>query len=84
VGVLTSPIIPGLNDVEIPKLSKLRPGRGAQFAGYGLVQSPLRPQGAVCRVVEATFPDRAGKILNRIREMRGGKLTTRASATDAW
>lgn len=74
VGVLTSPIIPGLNDAEIPQLIGAAVDAGAQFAGYGLVHLPYGLKDLFAGWVEATFPDRAGKILNRIRELRGGKL----------
>ncbi len=73
VGVLTSPIIPGLNDIEIPKLVQAARA-GAQFAGYGLVHLPYGLKELFADWVGATFPERAEKILNRIREMRGGRL----------
>ncbi len=74
VGVLTSPIIPGLNDVEIPNLVGAAAEAGAQFAGYGLVHLPYGLKELFAGWTKATFPERADKILNRIREMRGGKL----------
>ncbi len=74
VGVLTSPIIPGLNDVEIPNLVGAASEAGAQFAGYGLVHLPYGLKELFADWTKATFPERADKILNRIREMRGGKL----------
>lgn len=74
VGVLTSPIIPGLNDVEIPKLVAAAAEAGAQFAGYGLVHLPHGLKELFAGWVAAAFPERAEKILNRIREMRGGEL----------
>lgn len=74
VGILTSPIIPGLNDVEIPKLVVAAAEAGAQFAGYGLVHLPYGLKELFAGWLGATFPDRAEKVLNRIRSMRGGKL----------
>lgn len=74
VGVLTSPIIPGLNDVEVPNLVAAASEAGAQFAGYGLVHLPYGLKELFADWTKATFPERANKILNRIREMRGGKL----------
>ncbi len=74
VGVLTSPIIPGLNDHEIPKLVAAAAEAGAQFAGYGVVHLPYGVKDLFADWVETTFPERAGKILNRIRAMRGGGL----------
>ena len=74
VGVLTSPIIPGLNDAEIPDLVSAAAEAGAQFAGYGVVHLPYGLKEMFAEWTRATFPERADKILNRIREMRGGKL----------
>lgn len=74
VGVLTSPIIPGLNDAEIPDLVGAAAEAGAQFAGYGLVHLPHGLKDMFADWVNVTFPERADKILNRLREMRGGKL----------
>ena len=74
VGVLTSPIIPGLNDHEIPRLVAAAADAGAQFAGYGMVHLPYGVKDLFADWVEATFPERSSKVLGRIREMRGGKL----------
>lgn len=74
VGVLTSPIIPGLNDHEIPRLVAAAAEAGAQFAGYGMVHLPYGVKDLFADWVKATFPERADRVLNRIREMRGGKL----------
>ena len=74
VGVLTSPTIPHLNDVEIPKLVQAAAQAGARFAGYGLVHLPYGLKELFADWVGATFPERAEKVLNRIREMRGGRL----------
>ncbi|MGB3682159.1 MAG: PA0069 family radical SAM protein [Rubrobacteraceae bacterium] len=74
VGVLTAPIIPGLNDHELPNLLQAAADAGAGFAGY----TPVRLPHAVASIfedwLERHFPDRKDKVLNRIREMRGGKL----------
>lgn len=74
VGVLTSPIIPGLNDHEIPKLVAAAAEAGAGFVGYGLVHLPYGVKDLFAAWVETTFPERSSKILNRLRDMRGGKL----------
>ena len=74
VGVLTSPIIPGLNDAEIPSLVEAAAEAGAQFAGYGVVHLPYGLKELFADWVTATFPERADKILNRLRELRGGRL----------
>ena len=74
VGVLTAPIIPGLNDHEIPALLEAAAEAGATVASY----VPLRLPFAVAPLFESWlgehFPGRKGKVLNKIREMRGGRL----------
>lgn len=47
---------------------------GAQFAGYSVVHLPYGVKDLFADWLEQTFPERSGKILNRIREMRGGGL----------
>ena len=74
VGVMTAPVIPGLNDHELPNLLSSAAEAGAAFAGY----VPVRLPGAVAPLfedwLERHFPDRKGKVLGHIRSMRGGKL----------
>ncbi len=74
VGVMTAPVIPGLNDHELPNLLAAAAQAGATFAGY----VPVRLPGAVAPLFEdwlgRHFPDRKDKVLNRIRSMRDGKL----------
>lgn len=73
-GIMTAPIIPGLNSYEIPKLIEEAAKRGALGAGYTIV----RLNGAIGQIftdwVHKTFPDRAEKILNLIKSCHGGKL----------
>ncbi len=74
VGVNVAPIIPGLNDQDIPSILKAARQAGATSAGYVLLRLP----GSVKEVFEerlrATLPDRADRVLHRIRETRGGAL----------
>lgn len=74
VGVMTAPVIPGLNDHELPALISAAADAGAQFAAYTLVRLP----GAVGPLFEdwlaRNFPDRKEKVLNRIRSVRSGQL----------
>lgn len=74
VGVLTAPIIPGLTDEEIPDLIHASVSAGAKFAGYNIVHLPYGAKDIFAAWITQHFPERADKVLNRIREMRGGKL----------
>ena len=74
VGVMTAPIIPAINDHELPKLIAAAAEAGAKFAGKVVLRLPH----AVAPLFEAWltrhFPDRKEKVLNQIRALRGGQL----------
>ncbi|MFN8607356.1 MAG: PA0069 family radical SAM protein [Vulcanimicrobiota bacterium] len=74
VTVMASPMIPGLNEHELPQILQAAARAGANSGGY----IPIRLPGAVLTVfidwLEANFPQRKDKILNKIRELRGGQL----------
>lgn len=74
VHVNLAPIIPGLNEHEIPQLVQAAADHGATSVGMQLVRLP----GAVTEVfsawLENKFPDRHAKIISRIQAMRDGKL----------
>ncbi|MFM2152060.1 MAG: hypothetical protein RL199_495 [Pseudomonadota bacterium] len=74
VGVNVAPVIPGLNDEELPAVLEAARRAGATRAGWVLLRLP----GAVAPVFEerlrAAFPDRADRVMHRIRETRGGEL----------
>ncbi|AUD01342.1 PA0069 family radical SAM protein [Spirosoma pollinicola] len=75
VGIMTAPIIPSLNDHEIPKLVEQAAGQGACWAAYTVV----RLNGALGPLftdwLKKAFPDRADRILNQIADCHGGQLT---------
>ncbi len=74
VGVMTAPIIPGLNDHEIQPILEAAAEQGAKWAGYVPVRLPLAVAPLFEEWLGQHFPDRKNKILNRIRSMREGKL----------
>lgn len=74
VGVMTAPMIPGLNDSELPQLLTAARECGAMAAGYTLVRLPLSVAPVFEEWLHRTQPDRAAKILGRIRETRDGAL----------
>ena len=73
-GVLVAPVIPGLTDHELPSIITAAARSGARFAGY----VPLRLPHAVAPLFEQWLaqyaPERKEKVLNRIRQIRGGRL----------
>ncbi len=74
VVVHAAPLIPGLTDADLIPILEAARQAGAVAAMMMLVRLP----GAVAEVftsrIEREFPQRAPKILSRIREMRGGNL----------
>jgi DNA repair photolyase len=74
VGVNVAPVVPGLNDHEIPRILESAANAGARFAFYTLIRLPLTVAPIFTDWLRTHFPSSAEKILNRIRSMRGGKL----------
>jgi DNA repair photolyase len=73
-GVLAAPMIPGLNDHELPNIITEAVKRGARFAGYVPLRLPYGVKDIFEKWVEQHFPERKEKILNQIRAIRHGKL----------
>lgn len=74
VGVNLAPVIPGLTDEEIPAILEAAREAGAQWAGYILLRLPHGVSDLFEDWLEAWYPDRKDRVLNRLREMHGGKL----------
>jgi DNA repair photolyase len=74
VGMMTAPVIPGLNDHELPNLISAAAEAGADFAAYTPVRLPYAVRPLFEDWLARHFPERKEKVLNCIRSMRGGKL----------
>lgn len=74
VGVNIAPVIPGLNDHEIPAILKAARAAGASSAGYTLLRLPYALKDLFEQWLEHHRPLAKDKILHRIREVRGGEL----------
>ena len=74
VGVMTAPVIPGLNDHELPNLLFAAAEAGAIFAAYVPVRLPYAVRPLFEDWLERHYPERKEKVLGRIRSMRGGEL----------
>lgn len=75
VGVLVAPIIPGLNDHEIPAVLAAAKEAGAQCAGYVMLRLPYAVKELFEQWLEQHYPERKAKVLGLIRDLRGGKLS---------
>jgi DNA repair photolyase len=74
VGVVTAPIIPGLNDKEIPALLKSARAAGASSAAYTVLRLPYGVKDVFADWLRLNYPEKLERILDSVREMRGGKL----------
>jgi DNA repair photolyase len=74
VRVLVAPVIPGLNDHEIPAILSAARASGAQDAGYVLLRLPYGVKEIFSDWLATHLPGSQDKILDRIRATRGGAL----------
>jgi DNA repair photolyase len=74
VGVLVAPVIPALNDHEIPAVLAAAKSAGASWAGTEILRLPLTVAPVFEKWVDQSFPEKKDKIFGRIRAIRGGKL----------
>ena len=78
VGVNIAPLIPGLNDEEIPSILKEASEHGASYAAYILLRLPFSVKDLFVDWMRREYPERAHKVVNKIKEIRGGKLNESA------
>ncbi len=72
--VNVAPVVPAITDHEIPRILEAAAAAGARSASYVLLRLPGPVAGLFESWLEEHFPDRKDKVLNRVREMRGGQL----------
>lgn len=74
VSVSVAPVVPGLTDHEIPAILEAAAAAGARSASYIVLRLPGAVAGLFDDWLREHYPDRRDKVLNRVREMRGGRL----------
>jgi DNA repair photolyase len=74
VGVNVAPVVPGLTDHELPSILEASADAGASFASYILLRLPHGVKDIFSTWLGQHFPDQKDKVLNRVRDMRAGKL----------
>lgn len=74
VGVMVAPIIPGLNDTEIPAILKAAAKAGAWGAHYTMLRLPYAVKDVFTNWLETHFPEKKERVLGMIRDVRDGKL----------
>jgi len=75
VTVMTAPIIPGLNDREIPALIDAAAEAGATSAGYVFLRLPFEVKSVFFDWLRREFPDRAAHVESLLRQARQGEVT---------
>jgi DNA repair photolyase len=75
VGVLVAPVIPGLNDEEIPRILQAAAAAGARTASWVLLRLPKPVDQLFTEWLTEHFPDRRERVLGRIRECRDGGVS---------
>lgn len=74
-GVAVAPLIPGLNDVEVPAILRRARRAGARHAFMTLLRLPAEVRPVFRERLSEAFPERSAKVLAALRETRGGKLS---------
>jgi DNA repair photolyase len=74
VGVLVAPVIPGLTDHEMPGILAASGNAGALTAGYVPLRLPFGLAPLFEEWLALHAPLQKDRVLNRVREIRGGKL----------
>ncbi len=73
VGVSVSPMIPFINEPEIERILEAAASAGASSAFGIVLRLPWEVNPIFQRWLDQHFPDRAARVMARIREMRGGR-----------
>lgn len=75
VMVMTAPIIPGLNDHEIPSILKASAEAGASSAAYTIVRLNGTVADVAFDLFKKRFPNKVNKIWNQIGNTHGGEVS---------
>jgi DNA repair photolyase len=75
VSVMVAPVIPGLNDHEIPAILAAAAAAGAQHAGWQLLRLPRSVEPIFVAWLSEQLPERTDRILALLRGARGGALS---------
>ena len=73
VGVSVSPIIPFVNEPELERILEAAAGAGASSAFTVVLRLPWEVNPIFQRWLERHFPDRAARVMARVREIHGGR-----------
>ncbi len=74
VGVMVAPVVPAITDHEMPAILAAAKKAGARWAGMVVLRLPWAVAPLFEKWLDEHFSDRKDKVLNRIRDLRNGKL----------
>jgi DNA repair photolyase len=74
VRVLVAPVVPGLNDAEIPRILSAAKEAGARAAGYVLLRLPFSVAPVFLEWLERAWPEGKVRVERLVRETRAGRL----------
>ena len=89
VGVSVAPVIPFITEPDLERILEAAREAGAVYANYIVLRLPWEVEPLFQQWLQAHFPDRAERVMNRIRDMRGGKsydadFATRMRGSGIW
>ena len=89
VGVSVSPIIPFINEPELERILAAAREAGATRAFSIVIRLPWEVNPLFQQWLQQHFPDRAARVMARVREMRGGRdndagFGSRMTGTGVW
>ena len=73
VGVSIAPVIPFVTEPDMERVLEACAEAGATHASYIILRLPWEVAPLFKNWLSAHFPDRAERVMNRVRDMRGGK-----------
>lgn len=73
VGVSIAPVIPFVTEPDLERVMAAAAEAGAINASYVVLRLPWEVSPLFRQWLQAHFPDRAQRVMNRIKDMRGGK-----------
>jgi DNA repair photolyase len=89
VGVSVAPLIPFITEPDLERILEAARDAGAVYANYIVLRLPWEVRPLFQEWLQAHFPGRAERVMNRVREMRGGKdydadFASRMRGTGIW
>jgi DNA repair photolyase len=89
VGVNVAPVIPFVNEPEMERILERAAGAGARAAFYTVLRLPWEVAPLFEQWLQAHFPQRGGRVMNRVRDMRHGRhyesgFATRMKGSGVW